>query len=528
MVLPSPILFAVIPILPVLPTLAALVAAAVTAILPLLLCLWRPRTLKRTGAFLWRQKYSLLVLLSPLVAGYLGWTYWRNARQVGGVTASLEAAVPWPMSRGTLHRLGRVPGSLDPTSPSTRWKFRPLGTSFFSAPTVVGTQVYIVGSQGDRGFLHCVDAISGKRLWSHRPDGYRATFSSPVFAQGKLFVGEGLHHVRTGRLICIDLTRQPGQTLWTFATSSHIECTPVVVDDRVFFNAGDDGVYCLQIPESAAQPPRVVWHAPGVDYPDVETSLAVHQGRVYVGLGIAGHALVALDAATGRELSRIELPHPVFSPPAIDRGRLYVGMGVGDYITAAESPSGQVCCVDLDAMRCCWTFPLQGTVLGAVSALPDCVVFGASNGTVYRLSLQGELLEQRQLDAAIVASLAVGERHVYAVTDRGTLHCLTLPGLQDAWQARIADDGHCVADPVLALDSIFVASESGGLLRIGRAVQGQRAAGGTGPGGRVGQAVSLPSGSWGNTARYMGLAPGWSDDVLRKSNPRRYRAGDPP
>ena len=402
MVLPSPILFAVIPILPVLPTLAALVAAAVTAILPLLLCLWRPRTLKRPRVSLATEIQSARAARS---AGRRvpGLDLLAEFGQFAAVPPGLEAAVSWPMSRGTLHRLGRLPDSLDPTQPTTRWKFRPLGTSFFSAPTVVGNQVYIVGSQGDRGSLHCVDATTGRRLWSHRPDGYRATFSSPVFAQGKLFVGEGLHHVCTGRLICIDLTRQPGQTLWTFATSSHIECTPVVVDDRVFFNAGDDGVYCLQIPEFPAQPPRVVWHAPGTDYPDVETSLAVHQGRVYVGLGIAGHALVALDAATGRELSRIELPHPVFSPPAIDRGRLYVGMGVGDYITAAESPRGQVCCVDLDVMRCCWTFPLQGTVLGAVSVLPDCVVFGGSNGTVYRLSLQGELLEQRQLDAAIIA-----------------------------------------------------------------------------------------------------------------------------
>ena len=36
--------------------------------------------------------------------------------------------------------------------------------------------------------------------------------------------------------------------------------------------------------------------------------------------------LVALDAATGEQLSEIQLP-PVWSGPAVSRGRVYVGMG---------------------------------------------------------------------------------------------------------------------------------------------------------------------------------------------------------
>lgn len=476
--------WAVVPILPVLPTLVAVILAVLVALMSAVFSLRHPQTVYRLAVFLWSQKLALLVIIALAVVGF------RATKILIGDSPESHNPIAnehrWTMDRGNLLRHGRSPGSRDPVTRNTMWEFQPRGTTFVSSPTVVADQVFLVGSRNDRGTIFCLDAESGKLNWSCRPEGYRATFSSPVVDRGLLFVGEGFHHVRTGRLVCIDLQTEPGRVCWTFATNGHVECTPVVVDDRVYFGAGDDGVYCLRLPEDARGNPEMLWHVSGPEYADVETSLAVHQGRVYVGLGIGGEALVVLDADTGQERARLTVPYPVFSPPAIDGDKLYVGMGVGDYITASATPEGQVCCVDLATWQIDWKYSIPGTVLGAISVVPNGLAFGASDGKVYRLARDGTLLDTCEFAAPIHASLAIGQDRLYAVTDDGHLHCLTIEGLQPIWTLPLAATGHCIASPVLAHSSIFVATEMGGLLRIGSSEHVPQLDSWYGPGGRPG------------------------------------------
>ena len=92
-------------------------------------------------------------------------------------------------------------------------------------------------------------------------------------------------------------------------------------DGKVYVGAGDDGYYCLSLEPEAPGKPRLIWHLPGEDYPDAETSLAVHNGKVYAGLGFGGKALCVLDAGSGKELKRVPLKYPAFSPPTISEGK---------------------------------------------------------------------------------------------------------------------------------------------------------------------------------------------------------------
>jgi outer membrane protein assembly factor BamB len=57
----------------------------------------------------------------------------------------------------------------------------------------------------------------------------------------------------------------------------------------------------------------------------VASGIAVANGVVYF-TTLMSSKLVALDAATGENLSEIGLP-PVWSGPAVSRGRVYVGTG---------------------------------------------------------------------------------------------------------------------------------------------------------------------------------------------------------
>jgi outer membrane protein assembly factor BamB len=57
----------------------------------------------------------------------------------------------------------------------------------------------------------------------------------------------------------------------------------------------------------------------------VASGIAVANGVVYF-TTLMSSKLVALDAATGKQLLEIQLP-PVWSGPAVSRGRVYVGTG---------------------------------------------------------------------------------------------------------------------------------------------------------------------------------------------------------
>ena len=304
-------------------------------------------------------------------------------------------------------------------------------------PPSPGDRVYCVGSRGDRGLISCWDAQTGQRLWSSAPAGYRATFSSPVISGQYLLCGEGLHDARMARVVCIDLAPpRAGRIRWTFATNGHVECTPVVVGDRVYVGAGDDGVYCLRLDPSASDRERVVWHAPGNRYPDAETGLAVWRDRVFVGLGEGGNAVCVLDAATGEELARRTMPYPVFSPPAVDGGQLLVGMGRGNYVRPVDDPAGSVRCLDPLTLGEQWSFPLPATVLGAVALTSEHVVVGCCDGCVYLLDRSGQLLRKWNSGAPIVAAPAVTDRLVVVVNQdwpaRGVGWALVAAGLGSA------------------------------------------------------------------------------------------------
>ena len=71
----------------------------------------------------------------------------------------------------------------------------------------------------------------------------KPVFSSPCVWNGRLYIGEGFHSDMMCKLYCIDAAK--GEKLWEFATKGHTESSPRVIDGRVYFGAGDDGLYCV-------------------------------------------------------------------------------------------------------------------------------------------------------------------------------------------------------------------------------------------------------------------------------------------
>ena len=455
--------------------LPVLILALLTAIISLL----RPQAMLTGIKLLWRLKFSLAVL----AVGCVGVVWAANAlwpSPATGPVSPTQRGEDWPMLRGGPARTGAVAGTAEPNRASVNWVYRRDDAAFFSSPAVVGNRVYVSTAQmavfgGGNGQIVCLAADTGFEVWRAAPKGYRATFSSPVVSGNYLVCGEGLHTTTDARVICLDLT--PGResrALWTHRTRSHVECAPVIHNGCVYVGAGDDGYYCLKLDGDGRGGAKVIWHVPGDRYPDAETSLIVHEDRVYAGLGASerGRALCVLDAKNGKELHRIETGMPIFSPPAIARGKLYVGMGTGDYVNTAEEigeqPCGALLCFDLQTMQVDWRFSVGRTVLGAPAVSGDHVYFGSRDGYVYCVDTSGQLVERWDARVPIPTSPAVTEHLVYAVTELGRLHCLDRSTFQAVWEYQIGTKPLFISSPAVARGRIYVGTQHDGLVCVGR------------------------------------------------------------
>lgn len=482
--------------------LIALLPAILAALGGLILALLKPATMKKLAQLLWRQKLPV----AGFVAVVFGLIYGLPMLMPGGgpdVKAEEKGATDWPMFRGGLDRRGAAPGAQGPNGGGVNWSYTEEFKTFYSSPSVVGNRVYATStaltSFSDSGAILCLDADTGGVVWKCVPKGYRSTFSSPAIAGSRLVVGEGLHIIKDARVFCLDIENE-GKVLWSFATKSHVESTPCIWKDRVFVGAGDDGYYCFALEPDANGEAKVLWHVGGEQFLDCETSPVVADGKVIVGLGMGGKALVCLDAESGKEVWRLPAPYPVFGPSTVAGGKIFFGMGNGNFIESAEEvmakelekmhkagksaaemaeaqkmlgPIGEIWCVDLATGQKQWAFKAGRTVLGAIAASADRVYFGARDGFVYGVGFDGKELARWNAHAAIVTSPALTDTHVYVVTETGKCYGLTADELEPAFEATLGFAGPFLSSPAVARGRVYVGSQDDGLLCLGKHAAGE-------------------------------------------------------
>ena len=124
-------------------------------------------------------------------------------------------------------------------------------------------------------------------------------------------------------------TQETARSFGTFRPESHTESSPCVVDGRVFFGAGDDGVFCLD-----AVSGRRIWHFQG---PHVDSSPAVVGGRVYAGSGYGDHYMFCLDSRTGNVVWKTVADFPAFASPTVSGRHVFFGIGTGDMLASSDS-----------------------------------------------------------------------------------------------------------------------------------------------------------------------------------------------
>lgn len=461
-------------ILPILPAIGSLLWLIVMLLGSGLLWAFSRRSRRLVVAFIKSQWRGLVVLTGIVVT--LPMAYSISVRALTGPTSKSPRSpitfIPegWPTSRGSLARLGSD-GAPGPRSGGVNW----VGRSdyvFFSSPAICGEYVVAIGSRGNSARCFCWEVTTGAEVWNAGPQDYRMTLSSPILADGRIVCGEGVHHTPRARVVCLDpASGNEDGVAWEFATASHVECTPAFDNGRVYVAAGDDGVYCFEADPRQPAEQRVLWHIPGDQLPDAETALAVHAGRVYVGLGHGGTAMVALSAETGREFSRAVLPLPVFSPPAIFGKGLLIGLGPGNLVNAPTAGAGEIRLLDLESLQTRWRLSTTASVLNAPAVVGDEAVVCVADGQVLVVDQSGNVRRQWRSPSPILTSPAVSLDTIYCVDAEGMLVALDFQRMEPVWQVRLGPSGLYVSSPVVTRGRIVVGTPEG-LMCVGMTPQG--------------------------------------------------------
>ncbi|MCY2967824.1 MAG: PQQ-binding-like beta-propeller repeat protein [Planctomycetota bacterium] len=141
-----------------------------------------------------------------------------------------------PYARGSTLTAIKLGGSGDVTKKNIVWSKDKLGADVPTPATLDG-KVYLCT---DKGEVHCLDAVSGKSLWSGAVEKNRGAFSaSPVIADGKIFITR-----EDGKTFVLD----QGSEFKTLATNElegeFVVATPVFVDGKIYIRTRER-LYCI-------------------------------------------------------------------------------------------------------------------------------------------------------------------------------------------------------------------------------------------------------------------------------------------
>jgi outer membrane protein assembly factor BamB len=313
---------------------------------------------------------------------------------------------------------------------------------------------------GRVGTLVCLDPTSGEVKWKFEgDDDLLPVFCTPSVVDGRVYCGEGLHTDKNCRIFCVNAA--DGKPAWEkpFQTTSHTEGAPAVLNGKVFFPAGDDGLFAADATTGAK-----LWQVPGGKERGIHIDAApvVSGNRVFAGSGLYSFVAVALDSNTGEEKWRTDLRLRAFGAPIVIGKHIYFGVGTGNmvYDTFAyeeeggrkeEQPAGAIVCLETDTGKEAWRFDMPRSVHTGLAGDAFSIYATSRDGIVYCLNRKtGKMRWKTGIGGAITAAPAVASTGgmpvaVYAVSQEGNVVCLNphtgaicwqkpLPGFQ--WDGR--------------------------------------------------------------------------------------------
>ena len=332
--------------------------------------------------------------------------------------------------RASVHQTGVTRGDAEvvaskeltrnPTlTPEPLWVFKPKENGeILSSPCITPDHVVVSVFHNEGlsqfGRVYALDPTDGKEVWRFPNDAdpnseeeMLPVFCSPVFADGRIYIGEGFHKNENCRMLCLE--EATGKKLWEFKTKSHTESTPAVADGIVVFGAGNDGIYVLD-----AMTGEEVWHYTGeqnlqVKGLHVDANPVIADGLIYASSGYSRthqvNRIFCLDPKTKTEVWGERVEQSAYGSPAVFDGKVYFTTGNSTFSEHRDPARGCVYCRDAKTGKVEWDAVLPETVICRPAVDREHVYVGCWDGNCYALNRKdGKQKWKNALDGIGVAS----------------------------------------------------------------------------------------------------------------------------
>ncbi len=188
------------------------------------------------------------------------------------------------------------------SGPTLKWKVN-VGTGF-SSVSVAQDRLYTVGNRDDIDTLYCLDAQTGKEIWSHS---YESPLEAKLFEGGPTSTpaidGKNIFHLaRDGSVFSLD--SESGKIHWSTNVSDEtgiripgwgFSSSPLVIKNRLLLNVGSAGTAIDKLTG------KVLWTSDDVDA-GYATPVLRTRGDKTTAIFPSGKYLVGVDVQTGDKL----------------------------------------------------------------------------------------------------------------------------------------------------------------------------------------------------------------------------------
>jgi outer membrane protein assembly factor BamB len=237
-----------------------------------------------------RTSAVVLALLMPPAAHADDWPCWRGPSH-NGISAETHWLDAWPND-----------------GPPVAWRAS-LGVGFSTVAVSQG-RLYTLGNADDKDTVYCLDAVTGKQLWTHAydaprdPNNFEGGPTATPTADGDRVYTIG----RQGDLFCLDAAT--GKVVWSQNVVKQLSQrvptwglagSPVVYGDLLLLNLGAGGVAL----DKATG--KVAWKSAAKD-PGYSTPVPFRRGNEWFAVVSCEDAYAAVNVQTGRELWRVSWP----------------------------------------------------------------------------------------------------------------------------------------------------------------------------------------------------------------------------
>ncbi len=162
----------------------------------------------------------------------------------------------------------------------------------YSSPVVANGRVYVGSGYEDSlradNRFYCLNATDLSLIWEFYPGSPTSFFSSAGYYNDRVYIGS-----RDGNIYCLNATADVPEVLWQLYINETWS-SPAITNDRLYIGSKDNHLYCLNLSQSPGSEEYYWRYNTGGE---VDSSPAVSDGKVYVGSQGLGGRIYCLGSS---------------------------------------------------------------------------------------------------------------------------------------------------------------------------------------------------------------------------------------